>query len=82
MPYFLYEVNLYKITGDMASLLGSRFFKSDKALEIKNDVTVKKFKGYSVIRYIDMLGAPIEFIKENKLPLYKPKKKLKKKKKK
>ena len=35
MPYFLYEVSTYKITRDMAYLLNSKFFKSDKLLKDK-----------------------------------------------
>lgn len=83
MPYFLYEVSVYKIAKNMAALMGSRFYKSDKLLKIKNDVTVKKFKDYDVVRYVDILGVPQEFVEENNLPIYeaKPKKKPKKKKK-
>lgn len=83
MPYFLYEVSVYKIAKNIAALIGSRFYKSDKLLKIKNDLTVKKFKDYKVVRYINILGVPKEFVEENNLPIYeaKPKKKPKKKKK-
>lgn len=82
MPYFLYEVSVYKITKDMAALMGSKFYKSDKPLNIKKDVTVKKCKDYDIVRYVDILGVTQEFVDEEKLPLYKPKKKVTKKKKK
>lgn len=81
MPYFLYEVSVYKITKNMAGILDSKFFKSDKLLKIKNDVECKKFKDYQIVRYIDLLGAPMEFIKENNLPIYELRKPSKKKKK-
>lgn len=81
MPYFLYEVSVYKITKNMAGILDSKFFKSDKLLKIKNEVECKKFKDYQIVRYIDLLGAPMEFIKENNLPIYELRKPSKKKKK-
>ena len=81
MPYFLYEVSVYKIAKNMAGLLDSKFFKSDKLLKIKNEVTCKKFKDYQIVRYVNLLGAPIEFIEENHLPIYELRKLSKKKKK-
>lgn len=81
MPYFLYEVSIYKVTRNMSCILASKYFKSDKLLKIKNRVECKKFVGYQIIRYIDLLGAPMEFIKENKLPIYELRKPSKKKKK-
>lgn len=84
MPYFLYEVSVYKITKNMAALIGSQFYKSDKPLTIKKDVTVKKCKDYSIVRYVDILGVTKEFVEENNLPTYEAqiKKKRNKKKKK
>lgn len=82
MPYFLYNVSVYKITKDVASLLFSQFYKSDKALNIKREVTSRKYKGYSIVRYIDILGVTKEFVEENNLPLYEIKKKSLKRKKK
>lgn len=81
MPYFLYEVSVYKIAKNMAVLMDSRFYKSDKLLRINNDVTVKKLKDCDVIRYIDILGVPKEFVEENNLPIYEVKRNLKRKKK-
>lgn len=77
MSYFLYEVSIYKITKDMACMLDSRFFKSNKFLKINNEVILKKINDYYIIQYIDFLGAPIEFIRNNKLPIYTSKKKKK-----
>ena len=82
MPYFLYEVSVYKITKNMAALMGSQFYKSDKPLTIKKDSTIKKYKDYSVVRYVDVLGVTKEFVEENNLPIYEIKKKRNKKKKK
>ena len=81
MPYFLYEVSIYKIAKDMACLLDSKYFKSDNLLKIKNEVTHKKFKDYQIVRYINLLGAPMEFIEENNLQIYELRKSSKKKKK-
>ena len=85
LPYFLYEVSVYKITKNMAAIMGSQFYKSDKLLTIKNDVTVQKHKDYDIVRYVDILGVTQEFVDENNLPLYEAKQKkktIKKKKKK
>ena len=81
MPYFLYEVSIYKIAKNMAGLLDSKYFKSDNLLKIKNEVTCKKFKDYKIVRYINLLGAPMEFIEENNLLIYELRKSSKKKKK-
>ena len=81
MPYFLYEVSIYKVAKNMSGLLDSKYYKSDKLLKIKNEVTCKRFKDYQIIRYIDLLGAPMEFIKENNLPIYELRKPSRKKKK-
>lgn len=66
----------------MACILGSKYFKSDKLLNIKKDVEyLKKTKDYNIVRYIDLLGAPMSFIEENNLPIYELRKPFKKKKK-
>lgn len=70
MPYFLYEVSIYKITKNTATIIASKFFKSDKLLSIKKPTTVKKYRNYLVVRYIDILGVTKEFIEDNSLPLY------------
>lgn len=80
MPYFLYEVSIYKITKNMASLMDSQLYKSDKVLKVRNDVTVEKYRDYSIVRYVTILGVTKEFVEENDLPIYK--KKLTKRKKK
>ena len=80
MPYFLYEVSIYKITKNMASLIDSQLYKSDKVLKVRNDVTVKKYRAYSIVRYVTILGVTKEFVEENDLQIYK--KKLTKRKKK
>ena len=73
MPYFLYEVSIYKITKNMASLMDSQLYKSDKVLKVRNDITVKKYRDYSIVRYVTILGVTKEFVEENDLPIYKKK---------
>lgn len=77
LPYFLYEISIYKITKNTAGLLESKYYTSTKLLNIKKDVVCKKYKNYSVIRFITLLATPIDFIIENKLPVYELKKKKK-----
>ena len=82
MPYFLYEVSIYKIAKDMVALKASRFYKSNKALTIKKDTTIKKYKDHYIIRYINVLGVTKDFVEESNLPTYESKKKSIKRKKK
>lgn len=65
LPYFLYEVTIYQISKSMVRLLESKYYKSDKLLNVKD--TAIRYKNYSLIRNITLLAAPIEFIKENNL---------------
>lgn len=81
MPYFLYEVSIYKITKNMVCILDSKYYKSDKLLTIKKKAEYKKVKDGHIARFVDFLGAPIEFIRENNLPIYELRKPSKKKKK-
>lgn len=55
----------------MAAIKGSKYYKSDKLLNIKNEeVVLKKTKEYTLVKMIDIVGVPKEFIEENKLPLF------------
>lgn len=65
LPYFLYEVTIYQISKSMVRLLESKYYKSDKLLNVKD--TAIRYKNYSLVRNITLLAAPIEFIKENNL---------------
>lgn len=75
MPYFLYEISIYKITKDGIGIVNSKFLKSNKLLTIKKEVVCKNYKNYQIIQYIDLRGVPSKFIIDNQLPLYKPFKK-------
>ena len=70
MPYFLYEVSLYRTTPKRVNLLLSRYYTSDKLLNVKEVEVVKRFRAFNIERFITLLGAPISFIEENDLPLY------------
>lgn len=78
MPYFLYEVSVYRLERNLAGIVNSKFIKSDKFIEIKHGSIYKYCKGYTLVKSIDLLGAPMEFIQENNLPIYELKKKKKK----
>lgn len=77
MPYFLYEVSIYKITKNMVCLVDSCFYKSDKLLKIKKDTTIIKHLNYSIVRFINILGVTEEFVEDNLLPIYENKSKKK-----
>ena len=80
-PFFLYEVSTYKIftrEGSKPSIgrvecWSSKFFKSSKPLQIKSK-TIKK-KDYLLEQSILWIAAPIDYIKDNHLEIYNPKKK-------
>lgn len=80
LPYFLYEVDLYSISPKRTKILLSRYYTSDKFLNVKEVEVVKRFKNFNIQRFITLLGAPISFIEENNLPIYELKKSYKKKK--
>lgn len=67
LPYFLYEISIYQIKKNMVRLLKSSYYKSNKLLNFKKYYYSKKYKSYSIIKYINLLGVPKEFIKENNL---------------
>lgn len=67
---FIYEMMVYELNPNGASLYDSK------------ETSVKEFKGFGTveridksnkkfIKYVDLIGAPIEFIEENKFKLLK-----------
>lgn len=70
MPYFLYEVSLYRIEKNRANLLCNKYYKTNKLLKIKEHELVRCFNNISIERFITLLGVPFEFIKENRLQSY------------
>lgn len=66
--YFLYEVNIYQEAKWQSNILSTRFYISNKELEIEERQLIKKFKRFELVRYITLLEAPDWFIKE--LPIY------------
>lgn len=78
LPYFLYEVCIYKHWDTGSCMLGSRFFKSDKLLNIKCSNKFKRFSGYTIEKELTLMGAPYQFIRERNLSEYKPISKTKK----
>lgn len=73
LPYYLYEVSIYKITNDTVNIINSKYYKSNKLLKTNKEIEYRKFRNYLLVRYIDLLGAPINFIKENNLQIIKKK---------
>lgn len=71
VPYFLYEVCMYKYCSSGFCMLGSRLFRTDKLLNIKKASKLHHYKGYSIEKEISLIGVPYKFIRENNLPEYK-----------
>lgn len=80
--YFIYEVCIYKYWRFGFCQFGSKYFKSDILLNIKYNNKYYRHGSYLLEKTIELIGAPIEFIKGNDLPKYKPILKIKKSKKK
>jgi hypothetical protein len=72
LPYFLYEVTIYKIFKDRAVLLDSALYKACKLLSFKKEVKSKHYKNYSIVKTINLLGVTQDFVDENHLPKYEP----------
>ena len=53
-----------------ANMLSTRYYTSDKLLEVKEVEVIKRFKDFNIERFITLLGAPKSFIEENNLPIY------------
>ena len=81
-PCFLYEVTTYKLynakqsfpSKGRAELVNSKFFKSSKPLKTL-DYKILRTPDYILEQTVTWLGAPIEYILDNHLPIYDPKKK-------
>ena len=75
--FFLYELSIYKIYKDRFECIDSKFYSTKKPLNIKKDIQIRKLKDYKIVIYIDWIGAPEEYIKNNnfKLSISKNKKK-------
>lgn len=74
LSYFLYEISIYKYTKNEVFLIKSKFYKSDKPLHIRVFTKRLKYKGDIIEKSISIIGISEEFIKENKIPIYNPKK--------
>ena len=79
---FLYEVNTYKLfnskqaipSSGRAELINSKFFAANKPLTTLSYKAVIN-KNYLLEMSITWIGAPMQYILDNKLPIYDPKKK-------
>lgn len=66
LPYFLYEVSIYEIMKKKVRLLNTRYYKSNKSLKIHNKDSIKKYANKLIVRYIDLIGAPKEYIDDER----------------
>lgn len=81
LPFFLYEVKMYKYWDLGFCELGSKMFRSDKLLDIKCYNKVRYVDNYTIEEEIILIGVPEQFIKEKGLQEYHPTKNKKSKKK-
>ena len=71
LPYFLYEVDILRIAPMRTNILSSRYYISNRLLNVKEVKVIKRFKTFNIERFITLLGAPQSFIEENNFPIYK-----------
>lgn len=71
-PEFIYEVCLYKYWKNGYCQLGSKLYKSNHLLHIKDNNIINKYLGFFIEKEISLIGVPKEFIEECKLKQYKP----------
>ena len=70
LPYFLYEVTVYKITKNTVAIVNSQYYKSSRLLNIKKDTLIVRRNGYIIVTYLNILGVTQEFLENNNLQLY------------
>ena len=73
LPTFTYEVTLSKYWKNGFCQLGSKLYKANRLLHIKNNYIITKYKGYRIEKEISLIGVPQEFIDEMNLSPYVPK---------
>lgn len=54
-PSFIYDVSIYKVYKRGAFLIDTQLYTSNKKLNITKPTTIKRFRNYSIVRYIDLV---------------------------
>lgn len=75
LPYFLYEICISKYWKDRYCVIGTKFYKSNKPLTIKNYRIFKRYEDHIIEKTISLLAVPNSFIEENNIQTYTTKKK-------
>lgn len=70
LPFFLYEVSIFRIEPFRAQSLSCKYFISNKFLDVPEIKVIKRFNKLSIERFITLVGAPMSFIEELDLPPY------------
>lgn len=73
--YYIYEVELWRISKNRANIIKSKLYRSNKFLKVKDIEILREYETFTIERWITLLEAPIEFIKENNLQIYNKKSK-------
>ena len=78
---FIYEVSLYKIFKDRVELAGSQLYSNSKKITIKKETIYKRTKEFTLMKCIDWIAAPKDFIEQNNINILEPCQKIRKRKK-
>lgn len=68
--HFIYEIAIYKIQKKQVELCYRDLIHSIKPLNIKKEAVYKKYKTYTVGKFINLLQVPEEIIKKYNLKQY------------
>lgn len=66
-PAFIYEISIYKYWNRGFCLIDSKCYYASELLPIKKDSEIKKYKDFSLLKEISLVGVPQEFINNNNL---------------
>lgn len=64
-PKFIYCSTVYKFWKHGASLMDEKYYASDKPLDTKKVSSVIKKKNYEIRRFINLEGAPEDYLLDN-----------------
>lgn len=65
---FIYEVSLYKIWKNRAECIETKLYTSNKILYVK-DCTSIKVDDYTLIKFVSLLAAPLDYLRTNNFKL-------------
>lgn len=60
---FIYEVSVYRLYKGWTEFVGNKYYSSKSEIRIRSSTIYTKKKDFIVMKSIDLIGAPLSFIK-------------------